>query len=108
MRAIAVTGVKRSPDLPDVPTMIESGYPKVSFNPDNWTAISAPAGTPAAVIDRLHVAINDALRSPELAASFVKFGFEAMIKPQGELGAFMLSEAQRWPAIVHAAGLRPE
>jgi tripartite-type tricarboxylate transporter receptor subunit TctC len=108
VRALAVTGVKRSPDLPDVPTMIESGFPKVSFNPDNWTAISAPAGTPRPVIDRLYVAINESLRSPELVASFAKFGFEAMVKPQGDLEAFMTSEAQRWPAIVYAAGLRPE
>jgi tripartite-type tricarboxylate transporter receptor subunit TctC len=108
VRAIAFTGVKRSPDLPDVPTMIESGFPQVSFNPDNWTAISAPAGTPRAVIDRLYTAINEALRSPELAPSFAKFGFEVMIKQQGDLEAFVASEAQRWPPIVKAAGLRPE
>jgi tripartite-type tricarboxylate transporter receptor subunit TctC len=108
VRAIAFTGVKRSPDLPDVPTMIESGFPQVSFNPDNWTAISAPAGTPRAVIDRLYTAINEALRSPELAASFAKFGFEVMIKRQRDLDAFIASEAQRWPPIVKAAGLRPE
>ena len=103
-----VTGIKRSPDLPDVPTMIESGLPKVSFNPDNWTGISAPAGTPKAVIDRLYTAINESLRAPELLASFKKFGFEVMIKQQGDLEAFIASEAQRWPPIVSAAGLRPE
>src|SRR5262245_18615234 len=108
VRAIAVTGVKRSPDLPDVPTMIESGFPQVSFNPDNWTAISAPAGTPRDVVDRLYTAINEALRSPELAASYAKLGFEVMIKPQRDLEAFIASEAQRWPPIVKAAGLRPE
>jgi tripartite-type tricarboxylate transporter receptor subunit TctC len=108
VRAMAYTGIKRSPDLPEVPTMIESGFPQVSFDPDNWTAISAPAGTPRAVIDRLYTAINEALRSPELAASFAKFGFEAMIKPQRDLDAFIASEAQRWPPIVKAAGLRPE
>jgi tripartite-type tricarboxylate transporter receptor subunit TctC len=108
VRAIAFTGVKRSQDLPDVPTMIESGFPKVSFNPDNWTTILAPAGTPRAVIDRLYLAINEALRSPELAASFAKLGFEVMIKPQRDLEAFIASEAQRWPPIVSAAGLRPE
>ena len=108
VRAIAVTGIKRSPDLPDVPTMTESGFAQVSFNPDNWTAILAPAGTPRAVIDRLYVAINESLRSPELAASFAKFGFEVMIKPQDDLVSFIASEAQRWPSIVKAAGLRPD
>ncbi len=108
VRAIAVTGVKRNPDLPDVPTMIESGFPQVSFNPDNWTAMSAPAGTPRPAIDRLYTAINEALRSPELLASFKKFGFEVMAKKQGDLEAFIASEAQRWPPIVRAAGLKPE
>jgi tripartite-type tricarboxylate transporter receptor subunit TctC len=108
VRAIAFTGVKRSPDLPNVPTMIESGFPQVSFNPDTWTGISAPAGTPSAVIDRLYGTINEALQSPELAASFAKFGFEVMIKQQRDLESFIAAEAQRWPPIVNAAGLRPE
>jgi tripartite-type tricarboxylate transporter receptor subunit TctC len=108
VRAIAVTDAKRHRDLPDVPTMIESGFSQVSFNPDNWTAISAPAGTPRAVIDRLYAAINEALVAPELTASFAKFGFEVMIKQQRDLDAFIASEAQRWPPIVRAAGLTPE
>jgi len=108
VRAMAFTGVKRSSDLPDVPTMIESGFPQVSFNPDNWTGISAPAGTPRAVVDRLYTAINESLRSPELAASYARFGFEVMIRQQRELEAFIASEAQKWPPIVKAAGLKPE
>ena len=108
VRAIASTGLKRAADLPDVPTMTESGFPQVSFNPDNWTGISAPAGTPRAVIDRLYTAINESLRSPELAASYARFGFEVMIKPQHDLEVFVASEARRWPPIVKAAGLKPE
>jgi tripartite-type tricarboxylate transporter receptor subunit TctC len=108
VRAIAYTGVKRNRDLPDVPTMTESGFQQVSFNPNNWTGISAPAGTPRVVTDRLYTAINESLRSPELLASYKKFGFEVMIKQQGDLRAFIASEAQRWPPIVRAAGLKPE
>src|SRR4051812_41409436 len=108
VRAIAVTGVKRTPDLPDVPTMIESGFPQVSFNPDNWTGISAPAGTPRAAIDRLYTAINESLRSPELLANYKKFGFQVMTKSPGELETFITSEAKKWPPIVKAAGLVPE
>ena len=58
--------------------------------------------------DRLYAAINESLRSPELLASYKKFGFEVMIKQQGDLEAFIASEAQRWPPIVSAAGLKPE
>ncbi len=108
VRALAFTGPKRSPDLPDIPTMIESGFPQLAFNPDVWTAIAAPAGTPVAVIDRLRTAVNESLAAPELKASFVKFGFEILIKPFAELESFIAAEAQKWPPIVKAAGLTPE
>jgi tripartite-type tricarboxylate transporter receptor subunit TctC len=108
VRAIAFTGVKRSADLPDVPTMMESGVPELGFNPDNWTSIAAPAGTPAIVIDTLRLAINRALKSAELMANFRKLGFDTLIKEPRDLSAFMVSEAQKWPPIVKAAGLLPE
>lgn len=108
VRALAYTGTKRSPDLPDLPTMIESGFPQLVFNPDVWTAISAPAGTPAAIVNRLHGAVNEALAMPELKASFAKFGFDIVTKPLAELEAFMAAEAVKWPPVVKAAGLKPE
>jgi tripartite-type tricarboxylate transporter receptor subunit TctC len=108
VRAIAFTGVKRSSDLPDVPTMIESGIPQLGFNPDNWSSIAAPARTPAAVIGKLYVAINRALKSAELTASFRTLGFDPLIKEARDLGPFMASEAEKWPPIVKAAGLVPE
>lgn len=108
VRALAYTGTKRTPDLPDLPTMIESGFPQLAFNPDVWTAISAPAGTPAAIVNRLHVAVNEALAAPELKASFAKFGFDIVTKPLAELDAFMAVEAAKWPPVVRAAGLKPE
>ena len=108
VRAIAFTGVKRSPDLPDVPTMIESGYPELDFNPEAWHAIAAPAGTPPAVIDKLYAAINETLDSPGLKTSFAQLGMNAMIVQQRDLVPFVASEAERWPPIVKAAGLTPE
>ena len=108
VRAIAYTGATRNPGLPDVPTMIEGGVPQLGFNPDSWAAILAPAGTPRAVTERLYAAINEALRAPELTASFVKLGFDVLIKRQPDLDSFISSEAQKWPPIVKAAGLIPE
>src|SRR6478672_5780037 len=61
MRALAYTGPERSPDLPEVPTMAESGYPQVGFNPDVWMGILAPAGTPTAVIEKLNRDVNAVL-----------------------------------------------
>jgi tripartite-type tricarboxylate transporter receptor subunit TctC len=108
VRAIGFTGTKRSPDLPDVPTMIESGITQLGFNPDVWTGILAPAGTPRAMTDRLHAAVNEVLRTPELRASFIKLGFDVFIKQQRDLESFIASEAPKWPPIVKAAGLIPE
>jgi tripartite-type tricarboxylate transporter receptor subunit TctC len=108
VRALAYTGTKRTPDLPDLPTMIEAGFPQLAFNPDVWTAIAAPAGTPAPIIQRLHAAVNEALAAPELRASFVKFGFDIVVKPLAELESFMVAEAAKWPPVVKAAGLKSE
>jgi tripartite-type tricarboxylate transporter receptor subunit TctC len=108
VRAIAFTGVKRSPALPDVPTFIESGIAQLGFNPDVWTGILAPAGTPHTVTDRLYAAVNEVLRAPELTVSFIKLGFEVFIKQQRDLESFVASEAEKWPPIVRAAGLTPE
>jgi tripartite-type tricarboxylate transporter receptor subunit TctC len=108
VRAIAYTGATRHPRLPEVPTMIEGGVPQLGFNPDVWAGILAPAGTPRTVADRLYRAVKEALRTPELTASFVKLGFDVLIKQQSDLDAFISSEAQKWPPIVKAAGLMPE
>jgi len=108
VRAIAFTGTKRSADLPDVPTFIESGIAQLGFDPDVWTGILAPALTPQTAIDTLHAVVNDILRNSEVAASFKKLGFDVFIKQQRELESFVASEAQKWPPIVKAAGLTPE
>jgi tripartite-type tricarboxylate transporter receptor subunit TctC len=108
VRAIAYTGATRNPRLPGVPTMLEGGVPQLGFNPDAWAGILAPAGTPRAVTDRLYRAVNEALRTPELTAIFVKLGFDALIKQQSDLDTFISSEAEKWPPIVKAAGLMPE
>jgi len=108
MRAVAFTGADRSPDLPEVPTLIESGITQLGFNPDSWTGILAPAGTPRVVIDRLHTAVNEVLRSAQITASFSKLGFDVFIKHQGDLDSFVASESRRWPPIVKAAGVTAE
>ena len=108
VRAIAFTGTKRSADLPNVPTFIESGIAQLGFDPDVWTGILAPALTPQTAIDTLHAVVNDILRNSEVAASFKKLGFDVFIKQQRELESFVASEAQKWPPIVKAAGLAPE
>jgi tripartite-type tricarboxylate transporter receptor subunit TctC len=108
IRPIAYTGPKRSPDLPDVPTMIESGYPQIGFNPDVWMGIFAPAGTPQPIVDKLNGAVNDVLKSAEMAPALRRFGYEAKISTPAEFAAFFASEMRRWPPILTAAGLKAQ
>ena len=106
VRALAVTSAARDPELPDVPTFKESGFPNVGFDPDVWQAIVAPAGTPAAIVKRLNDVINAALRSNEVQATFKKLRFQPMIHSPEEFAKFLKVQAERWPPIIKATGLK--
>jgi len=108
IRALAYTGPKRSPDLPDVPTMAESGYPQVGFNPDVWMGVLAPAGTPSAIVDKLNQEVNAVLKSEEMAPALKRFGYEAKITTPAEFEKFFAAELKKWPPILKAAGLKPQ
>ena len=108
MRPLAFTGPKRSPDLPDVPTMTESGYPQVGYNPDVWLGFLAPIGTPDAVVRRLNAAVGEALASAEMKALLSKLGFDPMVTTPEQLAAFIAVELKKWPPLLQAAGLKAE
>ncbi len=108
VRPLAFTGPARSPDLPDVPTMTESGLPQVGYNPDTWLGFLAPADTPSAVTDKLNTEINASLKSPELKASLARLGFEPKITTPQEFAVFLAAERQKWPPLLKAAGLKAE
>ena len=91
VRALAVMSPERVPEIPDVPTMAESGYP--GFPPASWTGILAPAGTPAALVAKVNAAINAGLASPEIKAAFAKFSAEAKALTPQEFAAFIADEA---------------
>ena len=106
LKAYAFTGMKRNPSFPNVPTMAEAGLPQLTFTASDWTGLLSPAGTPADVIDKLNAAINESLKSAETKASLVKLGWEAMAGTSAEFAAFLASEAEKWPPIVKASGLK--
>jgi tripartite-type tricarboxylate transporter receptor subunit TctC len=106
IRALAVTTEKRSKDLPDVPTMIESGLPQLALIFS--AGLLAPAGTPTEIIDKLNAEINAAMKTPELTASMAKLGFEPQIWSPQDYAAFLADEIRRWPAIVKASGVKAE
>ena len=108
MRAIAYTGPKRSPDLPDVPTMTESGLPQVGFNPDVWMGLFAPKDTPPAIVARLNREMNAVLTSEDMIPTLKRFGYEAKTTTPDEFKAFFAAELRKWPPILKAAGIKPQ
>jgi tripartite-type tricarboxylate transporter receptor subunit TctC len=105
IRPLAYTGERRHADLPDVPTMIESGYPKVGLYPDVWMGVFAPAGTPSAIVDKLNREIGAMMHSAEMVPVLKRFGYEAMTKTPAEFAAFHEAELKRMPPILKAAGI---
>ncbi len=106
VRPLATTSATRYSELPDVPTVAESGFPQLELNA--WTGILAPAGTPTAVVDTLNAAVNDGLRSAELQKGFAGMSFDTKVMSPAEFAAFFAAEARRWPPIIKAAGIKPE
>jgi tripartite-type tricarboxylate transporter receptor subunit TctC len=106
VRALAVTGKTRSADLPDIPTMTESGYPDyvLSF----WTGILAPAGTPPDIVDKLNGAVVAGLRSAETRQNLAKFSVEPHITTPQEFSAFLAAEARKWADIVKTTNIKVE
>jgi tripartite-type tricarboxylate transporter receptor subunit TctC len=106
VRAIAVWSKARHPELPEVPTMIESGFPGLSLG--FWVGLWAPAGTPAAVIDKVNAAANVALRSPEMMASMKRLGVDGSPGSPQDFATFIADEAPKWADIVKASGVKVE
>jgi len=102
IRAIAQWGKSREADLPDVPTMIESGFPGLSLG--FWVGLWAPAGTPAAIVEELNRAANAALGSPEMKAAMTKLGISPSIGSVKDFSDFIATEAPRWADIVRVSG----
>ena len=102
VRALAVTSPKRSPALPDVPTMAESGLP--GFQAISWHGIVAPAGTPDATIDTLNRALTQALSTPEVQQRLMEEGAEAAGLSPKDFGAFIQQEIKTWAKAVEASG----
>jgi tripartite-type tricarboxylate transporter receptor subunit TctC len=104
VRALAVASAERWADLPDVPTLVESGYMEVPY--DTLFGVLAPAGTPAAIIDKLNATINEGLRSPETRAAFDKLGIETKITTPKEFAAIIAEEAPKWAEVVRVTGIK--
>lgn len=106
LRGLATTGETRNPQVPELPTMIESGLP--GFVSTSFTALAAPAGTPPEIVRRLNEAMNAGLNSSELGSIFVKLGVASRPLSPEQFGAFLVGENQKWSAVAKAANIRIE
>ena len=104
LRALAVTSSTRSAEAADVPTMAEAGFS--GLEAELWQGVVAPAGTPAAIVERLNGEINRALRTPELQTAVTRLGGAVLIRSPQEFAALIAADLERWTAVAHAAGIR--
>ncbi|MGX9937938.1 Bug family tripartite tricarboxylate transporter substrate binding protein [Advenella kashmirensis] len=105
-RALAITGEKRTPALPEVPTMKEAGYPDLTIY--GWQGLFAPAGTPQSVINTLTREVDKALANPDLASRFVKQGTDPAYQNPEEFQKYIASEQARWAKVIRKANIKIE
>jgi len=104
LRALATSGTKRSAALPDVPTLIEAGFP--DFEVDLWLGVFAPITTPTALLHRLNSEIDAALKDQTVIAAFAKVGVEPRVNTAEEGARFVRAEYDKWAQVVTGAKLR--
>jgi tripartite-type tricarboxylate transporter receptor subunit TctC len=106
VRALAVSGTRRSRTLPDVPTFAEAGIPGMAFS--NWFGMFGPANPPPDIVQRLNREINAAVRAPEVVERLEKAGADTTSGTPEQFARLYRDEAESWRALIARAGIRPE
>jgi tripartite-type tricarboxylate transporter receptor subunit TctC len=107
LRPLAVSSAARLPDLPGVPTVEEAGLPGYRFG--TWYGVFAPAGTPPAIVNRLHAEINKALQSPDVRAKYAEMGMDdSVTRTPEEFAALVRADIARFAKLVKEAGIKIE
>ncbi|HWP86998.1 MAG TPA: tripartite tricarboxylate transporter substrate binding protein [Burkholderiales bacterium] len=106
LRMVAVTSLKRSPSLPDIPTVAESGYP--DFDVVSWWGILTPAGVPKDIITKLHTEIVKVLTLPEIKAKFADQGADVANDTPEHFAAYIKSEIAKWAKLIKELGVKSE
>ena len=106
VRAMAVTGAKRSPTLPDVPTMSEAGL--AGYQVVTWVGVLVPTGTPPAIVERLNTAFVAAVRDPAVSKTLIGAGHEIMGASAAEFGAYLKAEVEQMTNLLKKANITGE
>ena len=106
LRALAVTSLKRSPAVPELPTIAESGYP--GYEATIWMGLFAPARTSATIIQKLHLETVKALALPDVRAKFADLGVEGIGSSPDEFAALIKSAIPKWAKVIKESGIKPD
>ena len=106
VRALGVSGRKRSGAMPDIPPIADVGVP--NYDATQWYGLVAPAGTPADIIARLHAEVTRALRAPEMIEKLAADGAEPVGTTPAEFAAHIKSELEKWTNVARAARIEPQ
>jgi tripartite-type tricarboxylate transporter receptor subunit TctC len=106
LRALAVTSARRYSAVPELPTMIEAGFP--GFDSTAWFGLMAPAGTPPDIIDKLHRESVRILALPDVRKRFDELGIEVIGNTPAEFAAVIAAETPQWAKVIRDAGIKPE
>lgn len=106
LRPIATSGAKRSPALPNLPTLAEAGVTGFDYAP--WYGVFAPAGTPPAVVRRIHDSINKVINEPEIRDKLARQGLEVRAMSREEFAAVVAADLPRWARVIKALGIKGE
>ena len=106
VRALASTGLTRSANLPDMPTVSESGVPK--FEATIWLGLMAPKGTPAEIVNRLNAEVRKIVGNPEVRAAWAKQGAVPMSMTVAEFDQYLQADIAKWANIVKVSGAKPD
>jgi tripartite-type tricarboxylate transporter receptor subunit TctC len=106
LRALSITSVKRSPLLPNVPSLEELGIKE--SNVYSWQAVAAPKGLPSDVKAKLHAAIMSALNDPQVKPKLLELGFEIVANSPEQFSAYQASEFARWKNLIQSRNIKAD
>jgi tripartite-type tricarboxylate transporter receptor subunit TctC len=106
LRALGITGAKRSGAVPEIPTVAETGLP--GYEAVQWYGVLVPAQTPREIIARLHSELVAVLQSPDVKQKFLNDGADPIGNSPDEFGGFIRAETEKWAKVVRVAGIKPE